>query len=316
MRRLFILSFTLSGLAAFFRWFFRRECVVLAYHGAFPGEAIKGVDIEGKFVDEKDFIRQLDFLKRHYTPVTLDLFEASLRGEATLPARAVLITIDDGYENNLLHMAPHLQARNIPAAVYVVTGLAGTSTTIWPNLVELAASRNGHRLTDIKARLKSLPPHERDAELKELLGGSTGDIPPAHPFRILSWNQVKTIESMGVQAGSHTLSHAILAREDEAGSRRELIESKRVAEGELGHPVTSFAYPNGGPGFFLPRDEALAREAGYRSAFSMIRGRHRPGDPPYAVRRIPVSREEGWIPLFASRLAFPYRLKDLFGQKR
>ena len=319
LRRLAVELFFRLGGVALGRWFFRRECVVLTYHGVIPAGPDAADDREGKFVLEPDFIAQLDYLRRHYVPVDLARFEASLHGGPPLPERALLVTSDDGYENNVRHMVPHLAARRIPAVIFATTGMIGTERTLWTNRVELWWTRHakdapaGDRPADMgemKKRLKALPPDERERKLDEWIGPESGSIPPDHPFRMMDWDGARRCEAAGVAIGSHTVSHAILAGEDEATSRRELVESRRTLERELGHPVTSFAYPNGGAGFFLPRDERLAGEAGYRVAFAAIRGRHRAGDDPFAVIRVPVSREEGWLPLFAARLAFPYRLKD------
>lgn len=162
----------------------------------------------------------------------------------------------------------------------------------------------------MKSRLKSLSPEERDRLLQSWIGDGSRNLPDGHPFRLMTWDQTRAIEARGVAIGSHTVTHAILAHETEAAARREIVESRQVLERELGHAVRTFAYPNGGPGFFLPRDEAILEESGYDVAFSMIRGRHRSGGNAFAIRRIPVGREEGWLPLFISRLAFPYDLKD------
>lgn len=345
--RLTALAFHHGGAGAICRTLFRNECTVLAYHGVVAPGPGAADDREGKFVLEPDFIRQLDFIRRHYHPITLERFEAGLAGGSPLPPRALLLTIDDGYRNALLHMAPHMAAREIPGVVFCVTALLDTPRTLWPNRVEMwwSARERGARgraapgetgaggvrpgahdaggtergsspadlpatMGEMKRRLKDLPPAERDELLRRWVGDQSDEVPPDHPFRMLTWDEARRLETMGVAVVSHTVNHAILARENDADSRRELEESRRVLEEKLGHPVTALAYPNGGRGFFLPRDEELARQAGYRVAFSMLRGRHRAGDNPFAIVRIPVSREEGWLPLFASRLAFPYGLKD------
>jgi peptidoglycan/xylan/chitin deacetylase (PgdA/CDA1 family) len=316
-RHLVARAFGAGGAAAACRNLYRNECVVLTYHGVIPAGSDPSVDQENKFVLEADFVRQLEFIRRHYTPVGLDQFEAACRGESRLPERSLLLTIDDGYENVFTGMAPHLERLGIPAILFVTTGFVGTDTTLWPNQVEMwwagRQANNGSipaTLGGMKGRLKALPPAERDALLREWLGDVGQTLPAGHLFRLVSWDQARAIEKRGVAIGSHTVTHAILAHEDEATARREIAESRATLERELGHPVLTFAYPNGGPGFFLPRDEKLLEECGYSVGFSMLRGRHQPGDNRFAIRRIPVGREEGWLPLFESRLAFPYALVD------
>lgn len=329
-RNLVARAFGAGGGAAVCRNLYRNECVVLTWHGVIPAGGDPSVDQEKKFVLETDFVRQLEFIGRHYTPVTLDQFEAACRGEGRLPERALLLTIDDGYENVFTGMAPHLQRLGIPAVLFVTTGFIDTTTTLWPNQVEMWWAERGRKtpaggngrptgpgriaipetLGAMKGRLKALPPAARGALLREWLGDVGRELPEGHVFRLMTWDQSRAIEKSGVAIGSHTVTHAILAHEDDATARREIGESRAALERELGHPVRTFAYPNGGPGFFLPRDETLLEECGYTVGFSMLRGRHQAGDNPFAVRRIAVGREEGWIPLFESRLAFPYGLAD------
>jgi peptidoglycan/xylan/chitin deacetylase (PgdA/CDA1 family) len=323
LRDAIVRGFGASGAAAVCRRLFRDSCAVLTWHGVVPGGADPSVDREGKFVLESDFVRQLEFLVRHYRPVSLGEFERSCIAGAPLPERAVLVTIDDGYENVFTHMAPHFRRLGVPAALYVTTGFIETDSTLWTNQLELwwsehlkrgeASDGNDGRpatLREMKSVLKSLSPSDRSTRLREWIGGAASYVPPGHLFRMMTWDQTRRIEESGVAIGSHTVTHAILAHEADESAQKEIVDSRRKLEEELRHPVTTFAYPNGGPGFFLPRDETLLEKAGYTVGMSMIRGRHRRGDDRYAIRRIAVGREEGWIPLFAARLAFPYELKD------
>jgi peptidoglycan/xylan/chitin deacetylase (PgdA/CDA1 family) len=320
-RGLAVQAFNAGGGAAVCRSLYRDECVVLTYHGVVPTGSDPSVDQEKKFVLEADFVRQLEFIRKHYAPVSLEQFESACRGDSRLPGRALLVTIDDGYENAFTNMAPHLARLGIPAVLFVTTGFLGTGTTLWPNQVEMwwagrkASSQSVNSsipatLGAMKTRLKALPPAERGSLLREWLGDVGEDLPPGHVFRLMTWDQARQIERLGVALGSHTVTHAILAHEDDDAARREIADSRATLEAELGHPVLTFAYPNGGPGFFLPRDEKLLEECGYTVGFSMLRGRHEHGGNRYAIRRIAVGREEGWMPLFESRLAFPYGRVD------
>ena len=195
-RNLVARAFGAGGGAAVCRTLYRDECVVLTWHGVIPEGSDPSVDQERKFVLEADFVRQLEFIRRHYAPVTLDQFEAACRGEARLPERALLVTIDDGYENVFTGMAPHLERRGIPAVLFGTTGFIDTATTLWPNQVEMWwAERNrktaargnqpagggGNAIPEtlgaIKRRLKALPPAGREALLREWLGDVGRELP-------------------------------------------------------------------------------------------------------------------------------------------
>jgi poly-beta-1,6-N-acetyl-D-glucosamine N-deacetylase len=87
----------------------------------------------------------------------------------------------------------------------------------------------------------------------------------------VTWEQLKQVVKEGlVTVAAHTMSHPVdLTKLDDAKLHRELIESKAILEKTLGVPMNYLAYPTGN------RDErvtALAKEAGYRMAFTMDEG--------------------------------------------
>jgi hypothetical protein len=97
------------------------------------------------------------------------------------------------------------------------------------------------------------------------------------PMANLDWDDLREMVRMGHEIGSHTDSHADLGLVGEGEARRELIESKKVLEQELGRPARWFAYPYGGAGNFRPEYLPLVYEAGYEGCFSGFGGLIRPG---------------------------------------
>jgi len=66
-------------------------------------------------------------------------------------------------------------------------------------------------------------------------------------FRALTWNQIRYWSAEGAEFHSHTCSHYDCGSTDEESLMKELAESKRVLEEQLGKPVTAFAFPFGKP---------------------------------------------------------------------
>ena len=58
-------------------------------------------------------------------------------------------------------------------------------------------------------------------------------------------DEVVQLDRAGIEIGSHTVSHPDLAHVSFASAMFQVVESKRVLEGMLGHPVLDFAYPSG-----------------------------------------------------------------------
>jgi peptidoglycan/xylan/chitin deacetylase (PgdA/CDA1 family) len=72
---------------------------------------------------EARFRSQMEFLRRHCHPMPLREAAAAIVDGVTLPPNAVCVTFDDGYLDNLTVAAPILAELEIPATVFVATGI-------------------------------------------------------------------------------------------------------------------------------------------------------------------------------------------------
>ncbi len=81
-------------------------------------------------VKPSHFAQHLEVLSKYTSPISLRHFERAHR-EGAIPRRAVVITFDDGYSDNLYNAKPLLERYNIPATVFVTTGQIGKSREFW-----------------------------------------------------------------------------------------------------------------------------------------------------------------------------------------
>ncbi len=82
------------------------------------------------YCDVGRFTRQMAFLKHAgFTVLDLESALACLRGDQATPARAVVLTFDDAYENFFDHALPVLQHHGFPALVYAISGWLGRRMT-------------------------------------------------------------------------------------------------------------------------------------------------------------------------------------------
>lgn len=90
----------------------------------------------------KDFDEQMGYLQKEgYTPITLDTMVAGLYGNTTLPAKPVVITFDDGYQDLYSNAYPILQKYQFKAVAFIPTGLVGTSYYVnWDQLSQMQLS--------------------------------------------------------------------------------------------------------------------------------------------------------------------------------
>lgn len=226
----------------------------------------------------------------------LPLDEAvALRQARRLPARALAITFDDGYEDNHRVALPILQRHGLTATFFVSTGFldgscmwndllihavrsappgqlqvpAGGAGAPGPLMIDGAASRRS-AIDAILGYAKYLAPDER-REFSQALLRRTGSAAPVQ--LMMSPEQVQGLHRAGMQIGAHTVSHPILATLSSEAARSEMQRSKQQLEAVVGGPVSLFAYPNGRPGDdYTERDVGLARDCGFAAAFSTVWG--------------------------------------------
>lgn len=92
----------------------RNNYMVLAYHSIEDGEA----DQTYLAVRSDQLVDQLTWLRdNNYQPVTVDQVIAARNGGADLPAKAVMLTFDDGYRDFYTRALPILRSFNWPAVL-------------------------------------------------------------------------------------------------------------------------------------------------------------------------------------------------------
>lgn len=113
---LFALFGYLLGLPFWFRLLGKdREIQILRYHG------INEFHQSDLNVRASEFASQLDFLTRNYSVISLEEAVEKLRKREPLAPKQVVITFDDGYEDNYHVAFPILKAKKLPATVFLLT---------------------------------------------------------------------------------------------------------------------------------------------------------------------------------------------------
>ena len=99
-------------------------------------------------------------------------------------------------------------------------------------------------------------------------------------------DQIREADRSGIEIGSHSVTHANLARSSAGNVSAEVGDSKRYLEQVLGHPVNSFCYPSGK---YTSAVANAVAAAGYHDATTVAWGAwHSMGDR-YAWGRLRVS---------------------------
>jgi peptidoglycan/xylan/chitin deacetylase (PgdA/CDA1 family) len=103
-----------------------RGAIILMYHHIAEVRS----DASVLNVSPRHFAEQLEVLHREARPMRLDQLTAMLKA-SSLPTRAVAITLDDGYADNLTNAKPLLDRFDIPATVFVTAGSKEMGPEFW-----------------------------------------------------------------------------------------------------------------------------------------------------------------------------------------
>jgi len=266
---------------------------VVNYHGVVPSD-YSSVDkfLDGNLVSVEVFRKQLQFLKAHYSIIQPEDFLAWVAQGKTLPARAVLVTCDDGLLNTLTEMFPVLQQEGVPCLFFVTAASCSDKPEMlwYEELYHLMRSKPLDALAeqlpaDSKGEVQ--PPgnfqsewwsmvkraSQLDAKARhdwmELVRAHSGGALPGceERWRLLNSSELRKLSDAGMTIGAHTRTHPVLSlcREEEA--RSEIQGSKQEIEHALGRQLWAFAYPFGNPATMGGREFSLTQEAGFSCAF-------------------------------------------------
>ncbi|MBO0844056.1 MAG: polysaccharide deacetylase family protein [Nocardioides sp.] len=293
--------------------------LVLTWHNVHPTwcfPARRGVGARG-------FAKQLAMCRRLANVVPLEDAARRLAEGRPLPPRAVALTFDDGYRDNLSVVLPLLRRLGLPATFFLVPGILDSTVTPWWEVVGWLIRRSTAESVVVDGRSFPLRhPGERaraSSGVCELLKRRNADAraavveelrercrpagtPPGRDM-FLDWSAVGEIARAGFGIGSHTCAHHIMARENAATQCEDLARSRRELESNLSVEVRHLAYPNGKRDDYDAATITGARSAGYAAAWTTRGGFCTEMTPPFELRRYVIDPARG-------AAAFPLLLRQ------
>lgn len=257
-------------------------------------------------VDAAHFERLMRFVARSFNIMTLvDAACRLQRGE--LPPRALVVTFDDGYADNVDVALPILQRCGLVASFFVSTGFLDGGR-MWNDSVIEIVRACPHATIDLEAfglgvcalkgpadrrvaiemvlsRIKYMTLSARDeaiAHLKRLSG--VARLPVDLMMRS---DQVRQLHRAGMEIGGHTVNHPILTTLTPAEVEHEIAAGRNRLQEIIDAPVDVFAYPNGKPVRDYDASHVeLLRRLGFAAAVSTAPGVAQPGDDLYQLPRL------------------------------
>lgn len=284
----------------------RGKLPVLFYHRVLP----RFDPLTPEVLWAERFEAQVRAISRNFRVLPLDE-AADLMAAKQLPDRAISITFDDGYADNLTVAVPILQRHNAHATFFltsghtdgglmyndVVTEVVRRLPAQCPN-IKLASlggqefDASGSRaelVVTLTVAIKYLDPLVRQQACDELASLISEKLPD---HMMMTCTEVTALAKAGMGIGGHTVSHPILSCLSPEAARKEISENRRTLAELTGQPVRVFAYPNGKPGTdYTDVHVDMVREAGYDYAVSTHCGVATP-----ASEKLQLPRVSPWHP--------------------
>lgn len=289
--------------------------VIMGYHRILPADSSEiGLVEPGMYVSTETFQRHLEFLCGHFEPVDLKDWLDRRNNRRSLPQRAFAVTFDDGWLDNYQFAFPILQKLGVPATIFVVSGLAGTRYSFWPErlarllgrissrldcedpwlkgLVDRAGLGNTEVSEETISRVIACAKQYSDESIQQQMDRleQLYDVQDCAERRdLFNWQELRDMIDSGLVApGSHTRHHVRL-RESVAIDvmRDEITNSKLEIEQNTGFKPKLFCYPNGD---LSPSAESLVRKE-YDGACTISRGWNSAAADAHRLQRILVHND-------------------------
>jgi len=328
----------------------RSGLAVVTYHGVLPA-GYKRIDpaFDGNLITEDAFRRQLQVLKNQYTIISPTEMMQWCKGELELPARAVLLTCDDGHLNNITEMLPILHEEDLQCLFFVTGASAGERRTmLWHEelLLMLLRAPAGRfcidaesfvlrgELGEVRQRrlvwwnaVKQLSVMEAGSRARFLLAAhacfglerSLDYFLIHHPafersYCLMTRTEVRDLADAGMTIGAHSLTHAVLTDMPAGSAWEEIVGSQAVLESAIGRAIWAFAYPYGGYDTVSAEMVAMAGRAGFLAAFVNVGGGLGGALPQLAIPRVHVNSGMGLGEFQAHVSGFYNVLQRSFGR--
>lgn len=310
----------------------KKDIQILAYHRVeeLKNESLYPYDPELISASPEEFEWQMDYVKQRMNPITLSELVGYSKGENKLPARPILITFDDGFDDNYRCAYPILKSKGLPATIFLSTAYMGSKETFWYDQLvydvcliedlsifvagkEVRVRKNDSPETkrkkayEILESVKKVDNADRIKVVEKISSISASsrkqeDLTKSLP---LTWEEIKEMSNNGIEYGSHTVTHPIMSNLDARELENELVNSKNKIEEMVGKAVETIAYPVGMPYAFNDNVINAAKKAGYVLGFSYIHGTNYIDNPErFSLKRMHVERYTDRA-FFASMLSAP-----------
>lgn len=262
-----------------------RGCLtVLMFHRVLPEKESIRLGADPLYTLTPDLFESvLVFVNRHYTPVDIDSVLAARERTKPLPEVPLLVTFDDGWNDNREYARPILERARVPWVLFANSGMVAEPACWWQEALLWALRTNMATFDTLWSNAEANteaapPPHTREPGFALLL--RYGGIPAVRREELLrpyidaldkiyrgkialGANELRDLRKKGVAVGAHGSSHLPLplvdAAADIAAAKEWLSTNIDASTGQ------TMSFPHGR---YDASAVSAAREAGYRLMFT------------------------------------------------
>ena len=238
---------------------------VLAYHNV---------------LNKERFEQQITYLKSHFNLISLTKLGEYFFNEKDLPDNALLVTFDDGDKSLYENAFPILKKHNIPAVIFIITGLIDTHKPFWWDEIEyyLGKEEGNKKVWEVKN-------WSNKSRVEYLASIREKSDKPFFTYTQLTSTQLNEIQMGGIDIANHSHTHPMFNQCTFEELENEMEESKNILNA-LNLYADIFAYPNGN---YSEISEGILKKAGVKIAFLFDHKKNKGNINPLRISRLMVN---------------------------
>ena len=220
--------------------------LVLMFHGLYRNKAEALADEVDPYqpFTETDLRAVIEHFQRSgYHFVSPDKLSLGLRNA---PKR-VMLTLDDGYANNLRAL-PIMRQYQVPATFFITGGNVASGEAFWWDVLHREMARRGIGRSGAVAerqRLKAMPTYAIKRALRTMFGKDVL-LPAGETDRPMTPAEVRELAAEPLATiGNHSMDHDLLTRIPAEKAERQIADCQALLTEWTGQAPRVIAYPNG-----------------------------------------------------------------------
>ena len=242
---------------------------LLPYHHTVSNDFLPHIKHLYNYKNEKQFTNDIDFLLKHYNPISTDDFKKCVIENSVLPKKSFLLSFDDGLKEIYEIIAPILLKKGVPAYFFINPSFINNKELFYRYKVSLLINeilknkeqvyflnifydRLGIKNKNFYEIIKSLKNIDnKNAYLLEIIAGKIGFsfndfLLSKQPF--LTEEQLKLLHIKGFTLGGHSMDHPHYYNLSLSEQVEQTIASCKYVNEILGINNCSFSFPHSDEG--------------------------------------------------------------------